>query len=61
MTRFSKKGLKKMAQVMKEFEEGNLKEGTLDKPVTSRSKAAKIALREADKAETKVIKKKSRP
>lgn len=59
MTRFSKKGLKKMAEVMKDFEQGTLKLGTLDEPVTSHSKAAAIALKEARKAETKTIKKKS--
>ncbi len=57
MTRFSKKAQKKIAEVMHELEDGKLMSPE-DKPITSHKRAHSIALHEARKVETKVIKKK---
>ncbi len=56
MTRFSKKGQKKIAEVMKELEEGTLTRGPLDTPVHSHKRALKIAEDEA--RQLHVVKKK---
>ncbi len=63
MSRFRKQAQKKMAEVMKELENGSLMSvtGTVgrDKPVTSHKKAQAIAVTEARKIDGKVTKKKS--